>query len=128
MAQSVISDPNYLCYKKGETVTITGVPAFGYITSSGKDASILFTTPYLLSNVNGVSVSAASIQMRTVSNSYLGGSTSFNPISDSTVSVSASITNSKNLVRILLSKTSSFGFTNNTPLFGTVNSITMTFS
>lgn len=126
MAKTVLKNPNYMFYEVGEQYCdeSTGyakvIGAWGYITSSGKEAVILFTPEKLLGKINTLRLDYITMAMRGINGNYLGGSTSYNPKNDSSVSYTIGMYNDKGVIKIILNKTSSWGFTNNTPIFGTI--------
>lgn len=55
MAQSVIHDPAP-CYQPGDTISVSDVSAFGYVTSGTKNIHITFITPKSLKNISSINV------------------------------------------------------------------------
>ena len=113
--------PNDAVYRVGDSYTFSSMPCFGWITTSGTDAMIHFIPVKLLTQVSGFTVSSLTVALRGFSGTtakYVGDSSSYNPISDSTVSLANALDHGT--CRIRLRKTSSFGLTNNTPLFGVI--------
>jgi hypothetical protein len=95
------------------------------MTTSGKQAIIIFNPDKLVSNVSGFTITSLTTALRAVGQAYVGGSSAYNPISDSTVSLSSYINGGD--CQITLTKTSSFGLTNNTPFFGSIT-VSLTFT
>lgn len=129
MATSTYLNQNYAYYGVGNSSTATGVGVWGYVTTSGTDVVLIFAPGrYLLGNVSGFTLNSLTMQVYGTSRSLVGGSTSYNPLSDSTVTVhSTAIVNGNGALRVTLRKSSSWGFKNNTTLFGTINvSVTYT--
>lgn len=124
MASSTLKNPNEMLYKKGDTFS-GFISVWGYITTSGKQAIIIFNPDKLVSNVSGFTITSLTTALRGVGQAYVGGSSAYNPISDSTVSLSSYINGGD--CQITLTKTSSFGLTNNTPFFGSIT-VSLTFT
>lgn len=122
MATSIVKNPNYAFTMKGHTMNRSGVQAFGWITTSGTDAVICFFPDRAMVGATGFTITSLTTSMRACNRNYLGGNASYNPLNDSTVSVhDIQVRNDGGVLEITLRKSSSWGFTNNTAMFGTIN-------
>lgn len=103
------------------SLSVTG-GAFGHITAAGASAQIYIPIGKSLANYSSVTCTALTLSMRLVEGGYLGGSGSYNALSE----VQACAIR-QNCIYVVLTSATTWG-TNNTPIVGSIDSASFTLS
>lgn len=131
MATSIIANENYLWYKPGDSFS-GELGVFGYITTSGTDAVIIFSPPKLLGRINDYTINSLYLYVRgrksgSSTGSYVG-SNGFQPLNDSATTLhTKAIVNGSGALELVFRKSAGWGLLNNTLLLGSIV-ISITFS
>lgn len=112
-------------YKAGDTyLTSAIIVTGGYVTSSKKQLWFSVTLPKRLDNITTVNITSLNIDVRSVSGTYIVSDQS---LPTSSMGVGARI-GDKNTITIIVSNTSDFYQTNNTPIGVQINTLGLSFS
>ena len=119
-----------LFFKDGDTLTMSGVPISGFITSATKMVNLLIPVNKSLANISSISVTACTGGIRTSEGGYInkgtdGGS---NWLTASGVTVTATKIN-HNMINLRITSSNAYtNVTNNTPVSMWCNPVTLSFS
>ena len=121
---------NALFYKANDTLTIKGATVAGMISGGAEDINFSIVVPKLMTNVTP-SITTMKINIRhcqggyTLTNSYVSGG--YDVLNDSTLTVTCSKV-TDNLLRVVITKSSPFSVTNNTPQAVTLDNVVLSFT
>ena len=120
---------NALFFNKNDTITLDGLTVCGMLSGGAEDVNFSVVLPKSMANVTP-SINELKTNIRVSAGGYLFGSFvsgGYNVLGDSTLTVSINKINDY-MVRIIITKSSAFSTTNNTPLAVTLDNVVLSFT